>query len=69
MRVDCRQGGVRQKRTRLQQLQVRPVSPSQKPAPFEEGGVAKSFESGSAFDVPLMIEMVVYRRMGGSEFL
>jgi hypothetical protein len=32
-------------------------------APLEKSGVAQRFEPGPALDIPLMIEVVVYRRM------
>ena len=41
----------------------------EKPAPLGKGGVSEGLESGAAFDVSLMIEMVMDGSVGCGEFL
>ena len=48
---------VNEKRTRFKHREMRWSSGGEKPAPFEESGVAAGFESWSAFDRAKVVEM------------
>lgn len=56
-------------RTSLQQLKPSPILSGQKLMPFEESGIAFCFESLSAVDVAVEIEVIMERGLGRGEFL